>query len=201
MKNRDFAAYLGIAVIGTVLALPANADVIFNFSANLTSGDALGTITGTLDLPFVNAGGSGSGATDALILTSIPAGFGPLGSFGGGANVTGWADQVSNTFTVTAGVITSFDFMAVTNSDDSLGNYLCLNSTGGSGGSIGGWVCPAGLNELSETSATFGYNFGGLSGVTFTATTSSSTPEPATIGTMLFGLPALYLAMRRKRRG
>jgi hypothetical protein len=197
MKRSTLVTYLGIAVLGGVLALPANADIIYNFSANLSSGTATGTLTGTLDLPFVTAGGSGSGAASSLVLTSIPAGFGSLGSFSGGANVTSWADQVSNSFIVISGVITSFDFMAVTNSDPSVGNYFCVNSTSGSGGAIGGWVCPADLNELSETGATFGYNFNGLSGVTFTAATS--TPEPATVGTMLLGLTALYLATTRKR--
>jgi len=199
VKHFTKTTYLAIAVIGGFLALPAKADIIYNFSANLTNGTAVGTLTGTLDLPFVSAGGSGTGSASSLILTSIPSGFGPLGSFGGGATVTSWPDQVSDTFTVTAGVITSFDFMAVTNGDSTLGNYFCINSTGSDGGSFGSWECPAGLNELSETAGTFGYNFGGLSGVTFTA--SSAAPEPATVATMLLGLPVLYLAARRKRRG
>ena len=199
MKNFTVASLLGMAVICGFLASPAKADIIFSFSANLGSGSTLGTLTGTLDLPFVSAGGSGTGSASSLILTSIPAGFGSLGSFGGGATVTSWADQVANTFTVTSGVITSFDFMAVTGSGTTSDNFFCLNSTGGSGGSFGSWGCPSGLNELSETSGTFGYNFSGLSGVTFTA--SSAAPEPATVATMLIGLPALYLAARRKRRG
>jgi hypothetical protein len=181
----------------SVFIASAQADISENFSVNLnnTLGTVLGTVTGTVDLPFVNAGGSGSGAADSLLLTSIPAGFGALA---GGNNVTNWADQVTNTFTVTAGAVTSFEFLAVTSPNTSVGDYFCINSDGGSAGSIGGWGCPGGLNELSETSATFGYNFGGASGVTFTPS-ASATPEPSFFIPILTMVLFLIAFVARKR--
>jgi hypothetical protein len=183
----------------SVFIASAQADISENFSVDLTIGNALGTVTGTVDLPFVNAGGTGSGAADSLLLTSIPAGFGTLA---GGNNVTNWADEVTNTFTVTAGAVTSFEFLAVTSGNNSIGDYFCLNSTGLSGGSIGGWGCPIGLNELSETAATFGFDFGGASGVTFTPS-ASTTPEPSflipTLTMVLFLIA--FVARKRVARG
>ena len=184
----------------SVFIASAQADISENFSVDLNNnmGTVLGIVTGTVDLPFVNAGGTGSGAADSLLLTSIPAGFGTLA---GGNDVTSWADQVTNTFMVTGGAITSFEFLAVTSGNNSVGDYFCINSTGGSAGLIGGWGCPGDLNELSETAATFGFNFGGASGVTFTP--SSATPEPSflipTLTMVLF--LTVFVARKTNRSG
>jgi hypothetical protein len=193
MKRFTLATYIGVAAIVGMLAPPANAGIIDNFSIVFSSGDVFGTLTGTVDLPFVNVGGTGTGAASSVVLTSIPSGFGTLA---GGDDVTSWADQVTDTFTVTAGVITSFEFMAVTSGSTS-GDYFCINSTVGSAGSFGSWGCPGNLNELSETADIFGYNFGGASGVTFTP---SGTPEPAAAGLVFFGMASLCFVARRKRR-
>jgi hypothetical protein len=193
MKNIALAACIGIA-IGCVAAPQANATE-YDFSINLDSGPNTGTVTGTLDLPFVSGSGSGTGGASSLVLTSIPASFGTLG---GGDFVTSWADQVTNTFTVTSGAITSFEFMAVTSGDTSVGDYFGINSTGSSAGSFGGWVLPGDLNELSETASIFGYNYGGAGGVTFSA---SATPLPSTWTMLIAGFAGLgFFAYRGTRK-
>jgi len=189
-------AGLSMILVGLLFVPKAMADIIYNFTVPLTSGPDTGTLTGTLDLPFVSAGGSGTGAASSLVLTSFPAGFGTLSE---GDIVTSWTDQVTDIFTVTAGAVTSFEFMAVTNGDPTVGDYFCINSTGGSAGSFGGWICPADLNELSKTSSIFGYNFGGANGVTFTAV--SPAPEPSSISLLGFsGLLLLSLGLLRRYR-
>ena len=110
-----------------------------------------------------------------------------------------WADQVTNAFTVTSGTITSFEFMAVTSGNISVGDYFGINSTSSLAGSFGGWILPADLNELSKTNNIFGYNFGGASGVTFTATTTI--PEPSTWAMMLLGFAGLGYAGYRRAKG
>lgn len=101
----------------------ANAAVIYNFSVNLTNGATVagalpttGIVTGTIDLPFVSPGGSGSGAARSLVLTSIPAGLDNVQLNGAAVIpvVTSWEHQVANSFTVTNGAVTSFYFGADT---------------------------------------------------------------------------------------
>jgi hypothetical protein len=194
MKNFKQAASVAIAILACTLAMPANGSALYNFSINLSQGTVNGTVTGTLDLPFINAGGTGTGAADSLVLTSVPAGFGAFVS----NTVTSWADQEDNSFTVSAGVITSVLFWALTNGT-STANELCLNSTGSDTGTFGGYFCPAGLNLLQSDGNTFGYNFNGLAGITFTA--STATPEPGTNGMILLGIASLCLAARRYNKG
>ncbi len=194
MKPR--LAGLSLAFVGLLFVPLAKADSIYTFSIGLTSGPDTGTVTGTLDLPFVSPGGSGSGAASSLVFTSIPSGF---GSLAGGNTATAWADQVSNQFTVSSGVITSFDFFATTASSDPA-DVICMNSTGASP-SFGSYTCVAGLNELDgPTSSIFGYNLNGLEGVTFSSPVSSGVPEPGTSSLILVGAGLLGLtAVMRKR--
>jgi hypothetical protein len=186
-------AGLSLALVGLLFVPLAEADSIYTFSIGLTSGTDTGTVTGTLDLPFVSPGGSGSGAASSLVFTSIPAGF---GSLAGGDTATAWADQVDNLFTVSSGAITSFDFFATTGSADPA-DVICMNSTG-AGTTFGAYTCVAGLNELDgPTSDIFGYNFGGLEGVTFSSPVSSGVPEPGTSSLMLVGV-GLMVVMRKR---
>lgn len=165
----------------------AKADSIYTFSIDLTTGNDLGTVTGTLDLGFVNPGGTGTGAASSVVFTSIPAGF--ASPLDGGDDATAWANQVTNTFLVTSGTIASFDFFATTGSADP-SDVFCMNSTTNVAG-FGSYGCPAGLNELDGPNTNvFGFNFNGLSGVTFTPA-GSSAPEPSSMiltSTALLGL-------------
>ncbi len=175
-----------VLVVGLGLAASAKAES-YTFSIVEDQGAITGTVTGTLDLPFVSAGGSGSGAADSLVITSIPAGYNALTE---GDTVTSWTDQIANSFTVTSGVITSVEFFATTGSSDP-SDVLCLNSTG-AGPGFGSFGCPSDLNELHEDTAEglYGYNFDGLAGITFTPV-ASAVPEPASVwllGTILAGV-------------
>jgi hypothetical protein len=144
-------AGLSLALVGLLLVPVAKADRAYDLSVDLNGGNINGKLTRMVDPPFVTAGGTGSGAADSLVLTSIPAGFGTLA---GGDVLSSWTDQVTDDFTVTSGVITSFAF--------------------------------------------FGHNFGGLSGVTFTPT--STVPEPGTSTLMLIGVGLLGLMMVMRKR-
>jgi hypothetical protein len=189
-------AGLSVALVGVLLVPAAKADSTYDFSIDLTNGNVHGTLTGTLDLPFVSPGGTGSGAAGSLILTSIPAGFGTLA---GGDVVSSWADQDTDDFTVTNGTITSFAFMAFTTGDVTVGDDFCINSLGGSAaGTSVTWTCPGRLNTLSVTAKIFGNNFGGLSGVTFTPTPAVSEPGTSTLTLISFGLLGLIMAMRKR---
>lgn len=197
MKIRKFfPVFMAIAALSG-LPLAANAGAIYDFTFPASWGTVTGTITGTLDLPFISPGGTGSGAASTLTLTSIPAGFGTLS---GGDVVTSWHDQVVNNFTVRDGVITSVEFVAFTN-DVSNADGLGLNSTA-SAPTSGNYQCPSDLNELQSSDRAFGYNFNGLGGVAFSPV-ALRTPEPGTaalFGTGLIGL--LSLSRRRYfRRG
>jgi hypothetical protein len=191
MKKFVLAGCIWISAIGVLS--PASAGVIYNFSFSASSGTVTGLLSGTVDLPFLSLGGSGSGASDSLILTTIPAGFGALA---GGNVVTSWVDQATNSFTVVAGTITSFTFFAGTAGADPA-DLLCLNSTTGSAGTIGSFVCPADINELHTNSGVFGFNSSGLSGVTFSPSTTA-TPEPGTVALLGSGLLLLWGASRRR---
>jgi hypothetical protein len=94
-----------------LLGLPsAKADLVYDFSVNLTGGFAPGTVTGTIDLPLVSPSGSGSGEASSLVLTPFPAGIGTLSS----NTVTSWAHQLADAFTVTSRAVTSYYFAADT---------------------------------------------------------------------------------------
>ena len=182
---------LSVALVFCALATCARAEE-YTFSFDGT-GTVSGTVTGEVDLEFVGAGGTGSGAATSLTLASFPSG---LGSFSAGDVVTNWEDQITNSFTVTAGVITSFEFYALTAGDDSA-NELCLNSTGNDGGTFGEYDCLAGLNLIQTNANLYDYNFNGLAGVSSTDTGPSpssgpaDTPEPGTLTLLLTGMAAL----------
>jgi hypothetical protein len=192
---------LTVALVFCTLAMCARAEE-YTFSYDGT-GTVSGTVTGEVDLEFIGAGGTGSGAATSLTLTSFPSG---LGSFSGGDVATNWADQITNSFTVSAGVLTSFEFYALTAGDDSA-NELCLNSTGNDGGTFGEYDCLAGLNLLQTNANLYDYNFNGLSGVSFADAGPSplsgpaDTPEPGTLMLLLTGVATLLGATRVRAFG
>ncbi len=174
---------LMVALCGITATAGANT---YNFNVDLTYGTVTGTLAGTVDFAFL----SGTGAASSLVLTSIPAGF---GSLAGGNTVTNWADQVSNTFTISGGVITSFDFFALTAAMDPA-DAFCLNSTG-SANPFGSFTCQPQLNELHAYTS-YGYNSNGLNGVQFEQL--ASTPESGSMLLLATGLAGLAGVVRRK---
>jgi hypothetical protein len=190
MKSHRSTA-LTLAAVVCFASAPARA-TIYDFSIDLSNGPNTGTLNGTVDLSFVSGGGSGSGSASSLTLTSIPASFGGLGD----TDVTSWADQFANSFTVTAGAVTSFAFFAATGLDDSVDDAFIINSTGSSLGDFGDWYGDADLNELSKTENTFGYNFGGASGVSFSI--GSGVPESSTWTAFIVGFAGLGLVGYRR---
>jgi hypothetical protein len=197
------SALTAVALPGLLFLPKAKADIMYDFTVPLTDGTVTGTLTGTLDLPFVNAGGSGTGAASSLVLTSFPAGFGALV---GGNTVTNWANQVTDTFTVTSGAITSNQFFATTGTADP-SDVFVLNSTNAVCGTIGGFNCAAMDNELHTTADLFGFNLNGSAGVTFTPVTvpappiGRGLPVLLAVGGILFGAKILERSKKRRSLG
>jgi hypothetical protein len=117
----------------------------YHFSFNGTGGVTPGVVEGDIVLGFDN----GTGAASSVTLTSFPASFGALPE---GNIATNWTSQFSNSFTVTGGMITMYNFFAITGNTSS-GTELCLNNSGieGSGNGRG---CPNTLQYLGDGSST-----------------------------------------------
>jgi len=176
------------------LFLPVRAGT-YSFSFTTTTGNVTGTISGLLDLPFVGPGGSGSGAASSLILTSIPAGYGTLVP---GNTVTGWPDQIANSFTVSNGTITSVQFFANWPAGQPR-TEMCMNSTG-TDIPFSSFTCFSEMNLLVAWAGgpgvpVGGQNMDGLAGITFQDTT---VPEPGSMG--LLCAAALVVAYRLRKR-
>lgn len=184
---------LSLASSALAVATPASA-AVYMFESEFDSGPNQGTLEGILDLGFVAAGGSGTGSASSLTLTSVPTGL----TLPEGNEATSWTNQFENSFTVTNGIITSFQFFAITAPGGSDGTELCLNSTA-SGFNGSGRACPSGLNFLGKGGASeFGFNFGGINGVTFTLVENGAVPEPGTWLLMILGFGAIGASMRRR---
>lgn len=196
MREFNLHGFVRVILLGVMLYLPARAEIYdFSFSGAVGYSTVFGPIAGTVDLPFVGPGGSGTGAAASLTLTSLPAGFGTLA---GGDVVTSWVDQIDNTFTVTAGQVTSFLFFAATGNTIN-DNIFCLNSTRTNAAPFGPLYCPSGLNELQGTMATYESNLTGRNGITFSDENAALTPEP---GYRIFGLlliAGIAAGVRRSR--
>jgi hypothetical protein len=194
---RSFGAIALLSAAALVLALvPARAE-LFDYSFDMTSGPNTGLVTGRIDLPFVTAGGSGSGAADLVTIDSFPPSLAPLPQ---PSPATSWAIQAANLFDVTAGAITSYQFDALTTNGDTDNNAyeLCFNSLGDVITPIRG--CPMDLNFLGAGGDTmFGFNEDGPDGITFTPAVAA--PEPsalALLGVGLFIFTASHLLKRAR---
>lgn len=191
-KNHKAVQIVAVLFLGLLFVPLAKADSVYDFSVGLTNGTTIGTVMGTIDLSFVNPGGSGSGAAASLVLTSFPAGFGVLA---GGNTVSAWADQLANQFTVTAGVITSYYFAADT-SPLSTGDFFQINNTGNTT-TDGTWLVLAAEDALDNTANNFGF-VSSATAVTFTPV--AATPEPGALTQTMIGVGLLGLMMVMRKR-
>lgn len=168
---------LGVITAGMWAAVPGttHADQIFDFSFTNTLGDTPGTVTGTVDIPFA---GNGTGAATNVTITSYPGAVGNVGT--PPIDVTSWSTQLTNSFTVTGGNITSVFYEALGSGLPDTGLFQLLTPNG----------------ELLDAST--GHFVEGP--VTFTPAVAS--PEPGTItllGTGLLALGGLVVGRRRKK--
>jgi len=194
--NKTTIHLAGVALLAAAaMSAGAASATIYDFSAALDQGPNTGTLTGTVDLQFVTGNGSGTGAATTVTITGLPAGL----TIQDGNIATDWASQVANTFTVTNGLVTFFQFNAVVANPD--GSDLCLNAGGDFGG--GGRGCPHNLIFIGDGGASnFGFNFGGANGITFTAEAGAGgnggVPEPASWALMIAGFGLAGAALRRR---
>jgi hypothetical protein len=185
MRNQVIlASTLAASVLSPLVASAA----LYSFSFDNVSGTVAGTVTGEIDLGFITTPtGSGTGAASSIMITSAPA---ALPSLDQGNVVTGWSFQGPNTFTVSNGVITAYQFGATAISATASDDVMCLNS--GSGFSLTGvYICLAGENYLGDGS-NYVFNTGGASAVTFEQIAEpAAIPLPASVvllGSAVLGL-------------
>ncbi len=177
--------FLAVAAMAAGAAAPARA-TLFDYSFTMTSGSVTGTVSGTIDLPFVS-GGSGSGAADLVTIDSAPAALLPLPQPN---PVTSWNVQGANDFTVTGGVITAYQFDALTGAGGILDDELCFNN--GATVNTAFRNCSQNLNFLGSANG-FGRNQAGAAGITF----ASAVPEPATIALLATAILGCAISRRR----
>lgn len=184
---------LTAAVCLSLATTTAGFAATYSFEFGNVVGDTAGTVTGTIDLGFINSPtGTGTGAADTITITSAPSGFLPLDQ---GNVVTQWSFQGPNTFSVVNGVISSYQFgataVAATLSDD----VICLNS-GGFFWLTGAYACHENENFLGHYPGHV-YNVSGAAGVTFEQI--SAVPLPAGGLLLLTGLGGIAAFERRKK--
>ena len=170
----------------------ASAGVMYSYSFGNVLGSVFGTVEGTVTLDFLSsASDSGTGAASQIQITSAPAGLPALVE---GNIVTAWATQALNTFTVSSGIITDYQFGA-SEGDPPTGSdsVLCFNN-GGFFVVGGAYVCGAGENWLGDVTSQV-YNTGGIGAVTFGE--GVTVPAPATLA--LFGLGLAGLGWSRRK--
>ena len=182
-------AALAAAVLMSVAAAPASATT-FVFTAVLNGGFDQGLLTGTFELAGpLNA--LWSGAATNLQITAYPVGI----LLPEGTMATTWTQQITNSFTLNFGTITGYEFMALTapGSNPNLATELCMNNEHANlqGGGRG---CAQGSVEIGQRSINYGFRTDAPL-VTFT----QAVPEPMTWATMLLGLGAMGLRLRRRQ--
>ncbi|NCQ91537.1 MAG: PEP-CTERM sorting domain-containing protein [Microcystis aeruginosa LG13-03] len=153
---------VALATVATATLAPVASAATFNFSFSNVTGPVNGTVQGTLTLP--DGDGTNLAAT-SLIVTSAPAALGYTLPFNVLANFTG---LVSNSFTVSGGVITASSFAA-----QSMGGALALNFVPGSFGSVFTVQGPAsafsGVVDVNSTT------------LTYSPAAPTTVPEPSTV--------------------
>lgn len=177
-----FKKLLSAAVLAACFSTAAQAS-IYHFDFNGTNGMTPGVVAGDINLGFSN----GTGAATSITLTSFPGSFGALPE---GNVATSWAGQVANSFTLVGGVITTYDFMAITGPAYS-GTELCLNNSANSNNGFGRG-CPSGLSYLGDGSVhTSAWVFSGIN--------VSSVPVPAAAWLLGSGLLGLVGVARKSK--
>ena len=184
------------AAISMICWQPAAQAANYSFSiTNTLGGGTAGTVRGEIDgLP----NGSGTGKATAIFVRSWPSGLNAFAALTPTTNLVSNATQF-NTFTVTNGVISAFNFLTVSSS----GYTLQLNSN------------VNGQDTLTNlTNGRFVTNFGGINGVRFTQLPVTSTalagdfvtsadaavPEPGSFALFAagLGLPGVLTSFRRR---
>ena len=184
-------ALCAAALLGAIAATPASATT-FTFTSVLNGGFDQGLLTGTFDLAGpLNA--IWTGPATKLQITAFPTGI----QLPEGMTVTTWAQQITNSFTLNFGTISTYDFMALTaaGSNPSLATGLCLNNVHANlqGGGRG---CAQGSVEIGQKSINYGFRTD-----TPLVTFAQAVPEPATWAAMLLGLGLIGVRLGSRRPG
>lgn len=181
-----------LAFVATMLLpMPANADLIFEFSFDNVLGTVPGTIEGLIVFDFLShPSDSGTGAATSIEILSAPGAIPPSIE---GNDVTLWMTQAINTFSIVNGSITDYQFGASEGAVPGLNdNVFCLNNGGFF--VVGGvYICGPGENYFGDA-FDYVYNVDGISGVSFRAV---SVPEPGTLVLLAIGLLGMRFTRRR----
>jgi hypothetical protein len=166
MKN---VLLLSLALLCISPAAHATSIVSFEFS-NLAGDQVVGRIFGLVD----NANNQ---AASSILIDSFTGQVG--GEFGTATNdVTNWASQIANLFSISAGEITAATF-AAQDAAASLGTF-CIN--------LPGCISSTSLLQFQSAAILIG-NSTGFSGVAFG--TLTTVPEPASVILLLIGILGL----------
>src|SRR5271157_3146624 len=188
MKLGMLAGVLLAATAGQTKADLQVFDFSFTNDGSLPeTGGTPGTVTGEVVLSF---SGDGSGSASLVSIDSIPIGLTNIyGSLP--INATSWSNQVANEFTVSLGVITAADFLAID-----------TPYPGATGGAILELNHNNALNDLQMVPAHMitinpgTGNLSGLAGIAFTPV-----PEPSTLNIAgLAGVCGIAYVVANKRR-
>lgn len=172
---------VALATVATATLAPVASAATFNFSFGNVEGPVSGTVQGTLTLPD----GDGILSATSLIVTSAPAALGYTLPFDVLANLT---TLLSNSFTVSGGVITASSFGA-----QNLTEGLTLNFFPGSLGSVftvkGSRSLSSGVVDVNSTT------------LTYSPAAPTTVPEPATVLGLLSVAGVGLLCKGRKLEG